>query len=78
MAEGVKSLAKTGGLVTQPSVPSEYYHNARMLTQRGEIDRGIDQYKELFKLDGGAHEPIIDFVSILTTKIWRRKFSKYH
>ena len=68
MAEGVKSLAKTGGLVTQPSVPSEYYHNARMLTQRGEIDRGIDQYKELFKFDFIAAEPIIDFVSILRQK----------
>ena len=38
MAEGLKALAQTGGLVSNPSNPAEYYHNARVLIQRGEVD----------------------------------------
>ena len=68
MAEGVKALAKTGGLVAKPSNPAEFYHNARILTQRGEVDRAVESYKKLFSYEFISADPIIDFVSILRQK----------
>jgi len=72
MAEGVKALAKTGGLVSNPSNPAEYYHNARVLVQRGEVDQAISNFKELFKFDFINADPIIDLVSILRQKYGER------
>ena len=68
MAEGLKALAQTGGLVSNPSNPAEYYHNARVLIQRGEVDRAITSFEGLFTYDFINADPIIDLVSILRQK----------
>lgn len=68
MAEGLKQLSNTGGLVNEPKTPAEFYHNARLLAQRGEIDRAIENYKELFKFPIPYADPVIDLVALLKAK----------
>ena len=41
----LRLINSTGGLVTNPKSPADYYHNARLLAQRGETDRAIQSVR---------------------------------
>lgn len=68
MAEGLRQLANTGGLVADPKTPAELYHNARILAQRGEIDRAIEVYGQLFSFPIPYADPVMDLVTLLKAK----------
>lgn len=68
MAEGLRRLANTGGLVAEPRTPAELYHNARILAQRGEIDQAIDSYRQLFAFEIPYADPVLDLVALLRAK----------
>jgi len=65
MAEAMKRLAASGGLVSNPKTPVEFYHNARVLGQRGESDLALEAYNHVFQ-DRGLRiiDPVIDAVDI--------------
>ena len=68
MVEGLRMLANLGGLVAEPTAPAELYHNARLLAQRGEIDRALESYAALFRFELPLADPVIDAVAVLKTK----------
>jgi len=68
MAEGLRQLANTGGLVAEPRTPAELYHNARILAQRGETDRAIEAYRQLFAFPIPYADPVMDLVTLLKAK----------
>ena len=65
MAEAMKRLAASGGLVAEPKTPADFYHNARILSQRGETDLAMEAYNTLIK-DGRLIfvDPILDAINI--------------
>ncbi len=68
MAEGLRQLANTGGLVADAKTPAELYHNARILAQRGETDRAIEAYRQLFAFPIPYADPVMDLVTLLKAK----------
>src|SRR5690606_924220 len=52
----------------EPTTPAELYHNARLLAQRGESDRAIEVYRELFRFPLPYADPVIDLVTLLKAK----------
>lgn len=65
MLEAVKRLGSNGGLVDNPKAPAEFYHNARMLAQRGEADLALGNYERLFEFKLPVVDPVYDVISIL-------------
>jgi TolB-like protein len=67
MSSALKQLMKIGGLVADPKAPADFYHNARLLAQRGEVERALEMYKKLFKFNFRLADPIEDMVDLATT-----------
>jgi hypothetical protein len=65
MAEAMKRLAASGGLVSDPKTPADFYHNARMLAQRGEVDLAMSAYEKMFGFPIEYADPVFDMVLIL-------------
>jgi hypothetical protein len=61
----INSISKNGGIFDKPKNYSELYHNARLYSQRGEIDLAIQTYDELIKNRIQFADTIEDFVSLL-------------
>jgi len=66
IATEVGQLGKQGGLIDNASSYSAYYHNARLLAQRGEMDRAMEAYAKVFKTGIPFADPIIDVTTLLT------------
>jgi hypothetical protein len=71
MADALKRLAASGGLVAEPKAPADFYHNARILAQRGESDLAMRSYEELLKFPVLLADPVLDLAS-LATKLYGR------
>ncbi|MDP6954273.1 MAG: hypothetical protein QGF53_16090, partial [Alphaproteobacteria bacterium] len=67
LGAGLRSLANVGGLVAEPSAPAEYYHNARLLSQRGEVDRALEQYRGLFSFPLTYADPVEEAATLATS-----------
>tara|TARA_Y100000031_G_scaffold22616_1_gene23705 strand:- start:535 stop:5526 length:4992 start_codon:yes stop_codon:yes gene_type:complete len=64
-----------GGLFTLPSNPSQYYHNARMHAQRGEIDLALATYEKLMTFKFAFADPAYD-LPILVTRLYGKAGAK--
>jgi hypothetical protein len=64
MAEAMKRLAASGGLVADPKTPADFYHNARILAQRGEVDLALSSYEKLFSSSFKFVDPLLDLLSL--------------
>jgi uncharacterized protein YjbI with pentapeptide repeats len=69
------SAATVGGLFTSPSNPSQYYHNARMHAQRGEIDLALATYEKLMTFKITFAEPAYD-LPVLATRLYGKAGAK--
>lgn len=49
IGESIRKMGTTEGVISNPKSPSEIYHNARIFSQRGEIDNAVKFYKQFFK-----------------------------
>jgi len=67
LGAGLRSLANIGGLVAEPSAPAEYYHNARILSQRGEVDLALEQYRGLFSFPIVYADPVEEVATLATS-----------
>lgn len=65
MATSIKQLTQTGGLVQNPSTPADYYHNARILSQRGETDNALESFRKLFSRNIPFLDPVDDLLALL-------------
>lgn len=73
----IRELARQGGLVLGPQSYSEYYHNARILAQRGEVDLALESYLMVLAEPLQLADPIIDFTTLLARRYGRTGASKY-
>ncbi|WP_375698441.1 peptidoglycan-binding protein [Pseudophaeobacter sp. TrK17] len=65
----IEKVGQTGGLITSPSTYAEYYHNARILQQRGEIDLAMANLEEaLSKSQYPFIDPVQDLYDLAYTK----------
>lgn len=61
----IERIGETGGLIASPNTYAEYYHNARMLQQRGEIDLAIENLEEALALSPFPFlDPIEDLINL--------------
>jgi len=47
-----------GGLIKNPRTSGEFFYNARILSERGEIQQAVDQYSKLFASGGCMRTPL--------------------
>jgi hypothetical protein len=60
----IKKLSDSGGLVGNPKTYAEIYHNARILSQRGEADQALRFYEQLFNFPIQMFDPISDVITL--------------
>lgn len=58
------SLEQLGGLIGSPDSTSQFYHNARLYAQRGEIDLAIQMYIGAIGSKSPAVDPVFDLVGL--------------
>ena len=73
----IEKISSTGGLVSQPKTYAEFYHNARLLQQRGENDLAISNYTEALKQDQNFVDPLVDLISLVKTRYKARAARGY-
>jgi hypothetical protein len=64
----IESVGQTGGLISNPNTYAEYYHNARLLQQRGEIDLALANYERAIEEGYLFLDPVEDLVDLLIAK----------
>jgi hypothetical protein len=62
----IGDLKNRDGLIDNPKTYSGFYHNARVLSQRGEIDLALSNYEKIFKTPIQFADPLIDLTTLLT------------
>jgi hypothetical protein len=68
----VRELGQRGGLIENARTFAEHYHNARILSQRGETDLALTSYRAVFRSSVQMADPVIDLVTLLTRQYGRR------
>lgn len=68
----VRELGQSGGLINDPHTFAAYYHNARILSQRGEFDLSFDSYRQVLQTGIQMADPIIDLTTLLIRKYGRQ------
>ena len=65
----IEKVGQTGGLIANPNTYAEYYHNARILQQRGEIDLAIGNYEAALMASPFPFvDPVEDLVALAQFK----------
>jgi hypothetical protein len=63
MRESLVALTSNGGLISSPKTQVEFYHNARIYAQRGDVDLAIKAYERVLKSDV-KYRFMIDYASM--------------
>lgn len=64
----IEQIGQTGGLISGPNTYAEYYHNARVLQQRGETDLAISQYENVVKTGVDFVDPVLDLYELAVSR----------
>ena len=65
----IEKVGQIGGLIVNPNTYAEYYHNARILQQRGEIDLAIGNYEAALMASPFPFvDPVEDLVALAQFK----------
>lgn len=67
----IDKIGKLGGLVGQPNTYAEFYHNARLLQQRGEIDLAMANYERAITEGFLFVDPVLDLIDLATSRYGR-------
>ena len=59
-------IGNSDAIIQNPKNLAQKYHNARILIQRGEVDRAVPIYEEIISDKITFADPIIDLVTLLT------------
>ena len=65
MSKSFETLAKQGGLIPAPSIPEEFYHNARLYELNGDYGNARQAYLEYFKFGLDFVDPHLRFLTFL-------------
>ena len=72
----IEKVGQTGGLITSPNTYAEFYHNARLLQQRGEVDLAMLNYEQAIASDIVFVDPIEDVIDLAIAR-YGKNYAKY-
>ena len=61
---GIQSLSQSGGIIVEATNLAQHYHNARIYSQRGEVDLALESYKKVFESKLQFVDPLLDVVTL--------------
>lgn len=71
MAQVLSEIVKfgqTGGLISDPNTYAEFYHNARLLQQRGEVDLAMQAYEQALSEGFLFVDPLFDLLDLANAR----------
>ena len=73
----IEKVGQTGGLISNPNTYAEFYHNARLLQQRGEVDLAMRNYESAIKEPFDFIDPMIDLAELAITRYGTEAAQRY-
>ncbi|MDB0060261.1 hypothetical protein N9E97_02665 [Planktomarina sp.] len=64
----IQKISADGGLISDPTEFSEYYHNATIYQSRGENDLAIANYRGALENNALFYDPLLEFLELLVAK----------
>ena len=69
---GFQNLAQSGGIISDPERPEQFYHNARVYEQRGDYGNARRSYNEYFKFKLDFLDPHLRYQTFLKVQEGRQ------
>lgn len=73
----IEKVGQTGGLISDPSTYAEFYHNARILQQRGEVDLAMRNYEQALAEGYLFVDPLLDLLDLANARYGEAGTKKY-
>jgi hypothetical protein len=73
----IEKVGQTGGLISNPNTYAEFYHNARLLQQRGEVDLAMQNYEQALAEGYLFVDPLLDLLSLANARYGEAGTKKY-
>ena len=73
----IEKVGQTGGLITNPNTYAEFYHNARILQQRGEVDLAMRNYEQALAEGYLFVDPLLDLLDLANARYGEAGTKKY-
>jgi tetratricopeptide (TPR) repeat protein len=64
----ISKFGQAGGLISDPNTYAEFYHNARILQQRGEIDLAMRAYEQALSKGYLFVDPLLDVLDLANAR----------
>ena len=64
----IERVGEIGGLITNPNTYAEFYHNARVLQQRGEVDLAMRNYEQALAEGYLFVDPLLDLLDLANAR----------
>ncbi|WP_438957266.1 hypothetical protein [Cognatiyoonia sp.] len=73
----IEKVGQTGGLISSPNTYAEFYHNARLLQQRGEVDLAMRNYEQALAEGFLFVDPLLDLLDLANARYGEAGTKKY-
>ena len=73
----IEKVGQTGGLISNPNTYAEFYHNARLLQQRGEVDLAMRNYEQALAQGYLFVDPLLDLLDLANARYGDAGTKKY-
>ena len=73
----IEKVGQTGGLISSPNTYAEFYHNARLLQQRGEVDLAMRNYEQALAEGYLFVDPLADLLDLANARYGEAGTKKY-
>ncbi|NRP49123.1 hypothetical protein XMV201_000874 [Aliiroseovarius sp. xm-v-201] len=73
----IEKVGQTGGLISNPNTYAEFYHNARLLQQRGEVDLAMRNYEQALAEGFPFVDPLLDLLDLANARYGPKGAEKY-
>ena len=73
----IEKVGQTGGLISNPNTYAEFYHNARLLQQRGEVDLAMRNYEQALAEGYLFVDPLLDLLDLANARYGPKGAEKY-
>ena len=74
----IEKFGEMGGVIAAPNTYSEYYHNARILQQRGEVDLAMRNYEQALAQGFLFVDPLEDLIKLAISRYGKDGSKKYY
>jgi hypothetical protein len=73
----IEAVGQTGGLISNANTYAEFYHNARIFQQRGEVDLAMNNYEQALSQDVVFVDPLLDLLTLATARYGESGAQRY-